>query len=248
MNQNTETINTGIAKTSNIGLVSMALEQLGGRQNTLPGIGVIYGPAGRGKSVACAYIANAKNGYYVQMRSAWARKTLYEKILFEMGIKPAGTIPQLLDQICEQLAASRRPLIIDEFDFCLRNDSMIESVRDIYEGSQGTLLLVGEEGIPQKLRRWDRFHSRVLSWIPALPASMKDAKAIAPIYCRGVEVADDLLQHLVESAHGSIRYLATNLAQIQAFALENGRQSMALADWDTNKTYTGEPPKPRRAA
>lgn len=242
MNQKTETCNNGIAKTSNIGLVSAALEQLGGRQNTLPGIGVIYGPAGRGKSVACTYIANAKDGYYVQIRSTWSRKTLYEKILFEMGIKPCGTMPALMDQVCEQLAVSRRPLILDEFDFCLRSDAMIECVRDIYEGSQGTLLLVGEEGIPKKLRKWDRFHSRVLTWIPALPVSMNDAKQLAPIYCSGVDVADDLMQHLVTAVHGSVRYLVTNLAQIQATAFERGKQRMALADWDTSKTYTGTPP------
>ncbi|MCG9087420.1 AAA family ATPase, partial [Laribacter hongkongensis] len=91
-----------------------------------------------------------------------------------MSIKPCGTIPALLDQICEQLAASQRPLIIDEFDFALRSDSMVELVRDIYEGSQGTILLIGEEQLPQRLKRWERFHSRVMAWIPALPVSLED--------------------------------------------------------------------------
>ncbi|SUX31402.1 AAA family ATPase [Chromobacterium violaceum] len=168
-----------VANISNLDLVAVAAEKLLSRVDGLPGIGVMYGEAGRGKTIACSALANQTRGYYVQMRSAWSRKTLLEKILFEMGIKPAGTIPNLLDQVCEQIAASRRPLIVDEFDFCLRSDGLVELVRDIYEGSQGTLLLVGEETIPQKLKRWERFHSRVMAWIPALPSAW-----MMPASCR----------------------------------------------------------------
>lgn len=131
------------ASIANLDMVAVAMEKLTGRVQGLPGMGVLYGPPGYGKTVAASAIALATRGYYVQMRSAWSRKTLLEKIIFEMGAKPSGTIPVLLDQICEQLATSGRPLLIDEFDFALRSDAMVELVRDIYEGSQGTILLVG---------------------------------------------------------------------------------------------------------
>lgn len=116
-----------VANISNLDLVAVAAEKLLSRVDGLPGIGVMYGEAGRGKTIACSALANQTRGYYVQMRSAWSRKTLLGKILFEMGIKPSGTIPHLLDQVCEQIAASRRPLIVDEFDFCLRSDGLVSS-------------------------------------------------------------------------------------------------------------------------
>lgn len=83
-----------VASISNLDLVAVAAEKLLHRVDGLPGIGVMYGEPGRGKTIACVALANQTRGYYVQMRSAWSRKALLEKILFEMGIKPAGTITQ----------------------------------------------------------------------------------------------------------------------------------------------------------
>lgn len=234
-----------VANISNLDLVAVAAEKLSSRVNGLPGIGVLYGEAGRGKTIACSAIANKTRGYYVQMMSAWNRKTLLEKILFEMGIKPAGTIPAMLDMVCEQLGSSGRPLIIDEFDHCLKKDGMVELVRDIYEGSQGTLLLVGEEQVPQKMKRWERLHSRVLAWIPALPASMDDARKLAPIYCPGVVIADDLLQRVVDMAHGSIRRVCVNLTRIHEEAMLQAESEMTLATWGDLDLYTGDAPKRR---
>ena len=237
-----------VAQLSNLDLVEVAAEKLLHRVDGLPGIGVMYGEAGRGKTIACSALANRTRGYYVQMRSAWNRKALLEKVLFEMGIKPRGTITNLLDQICEQIAASRRPLIIDEFDFCLTSDKMVELVRDIYEGSQGTMLLVGEEMLPQKLKKWERFHSRVMAWIPALPATMDDAVKLAPIYAPGIAIAEDLMAHVVQAAHGSVRRVCVNLTRIHEEANMLAEDEMNLATWGKRELYTGEAPRRRAAA
>ncbi|MYM32232.1 AAA family ATPase [Duganella sp. CY15W] len=236
-----------VAQISNLDLVAIAADKLLNRVDGLPGMGVIYGEAGRGKTFACSALANQARGYYVQLKSAWNRKAMLEKILFEMGIKPMSTIAGMLDQICEQLAASRRPLIIDEFDFCLRSDSMVELVRDIYEGSQGTLILVGEEMLPHKLKKWERFHSRVMAWIPAMPVSVDDAAKLAPIYCPGIEIAHDLLTHIVAQANGSVRRVCVNLTLVHEQANLNADSSMTLKSWGDRELYTGEAPK-RRAA
>ena len=235
-----------IAQIYNLELVRTAAERLAGRTDGLPGMAALYGPPGYGKTTAALAIANENRAYFVQMRSAWGRKALLEKVLLEMGAKPAGTIPQMLDQVCEQLATSGRMLMIDEFDYCVRNDSMIELVRDIYEGSQATLLLLGEELLPQKLKKWERFHSRVLSWIPAQPISLQDAAALAPIYCPGVHVANDLLEHLVKLSGGSVRRVSVNLAAVYESAAVEGWDAVTRSQWGDRQIYTGE--APRRAA
>ncbi len=232
-----------IAQIHNLELVRTAAERLNSRTAGLPGMAALYGPAGYGKTTAALAIANENRAYFVQMRSAWGRKALLEKILLEMGAKPHGTIPQMLDQVCEQLATSGRMLMIDEFDYCVRNDSMIELVRDIYEGSQATLLLLGEEMLPQKLKKWERFHSRILSWIPAQPVSLKDAAALAPIYCPGVHVADDMLDHLVKLSGGSVRRVSVNLATIYEAASVEGWEVASRAAWGDRQIYTGEAPR-----
>lgn len=57
----------------------------------------------------------------------------------------------MMDQIGEELSLSQRPLIIDEADFLVQK-RMIEVVRDIYESSQATIILIGEEAMPVKLQ------------------------------------------------------------------------------------------------
>ena len=232
-----------IAAIYNLELVRTAAERLKNRTAGLPGIAALYGPAGYGKTTAALAIANENRAYFVQMRSAWGRKALLEKVLIEMGAQPHGTIPQLLDQVCEQLATSNRMLMIDEFDYCVRGDSLVELVRDIYEGSQSTLLLLGEEMLPQKLKRWERFHGRILSWIPAQPVSLGDARALVDIYCPGVRVAGDLLEHLVKLSAGSVRRVSVNLAAIFETASLEGWDSVDLATWGERPLYTGDAPR-----
>lgn len=234
-----------IAPIANLDLVAVVMEKLVNRQDGLPGLAVYYGPSGFGKTTATVAVANRSRAYYVQMRSSWSRKDLLEKILFEMGIKPVGRTTQLLDQISEQLAASRRPLILDEFDYAASKDGMIELVRDIYEGSQSSLLLVGEELLPNKLKKHERFHGRVLNWLPAAPVTLDDARKLAAIYCPDVQLADDLLGHLVTLSHGSVRRVSVNLVNIQDAALIEGWDSIDRAQWGSRELYTGEAPKRR---
>ena len=235
-----------VAPIANLNLVAIVMEKLVHRQDGLPGLAVYYGPSGYGKTTATVAVANRTQAYYVQLCSAWSRKTLLQKILFEMGIKAGGTIPDMLDLIVEQLAASRRPLIIDEFDYAAAKPGMIELVRDIYEGSQSSLLLVGEELLPIKLKKHERFHGRVLQWLPAAPVSLADARQLADIYCADVTVADDMLEHLVNLSHGSVRRVSVNLVNVRDAALVEGLDNVTRAVWGNRQLYTGE--APRRAA
>ena len=237
MTQRPATVNL-VAPITNLHLVAVTLEKLLARVNGLPGIGVMFGPPGTGKTVACNTVATEMRGYYVQVRSAWNRKTLLAKILAEMSIEPEKTIPAMLDQVADQLRGSRRPLIIDEFNKCVRNGSMIELVRDIYEASHGTLLLVGDQRIPAKLRSWEAFDSRVMARIEAAPVSLDDARKLVPIYCHGgVTIADDLLEHVVAKAAGSVRRVCVNLARIHEEAMMLAESEMTLALWGDRELY-----------
>ncbi|MBN0602975.1 AAA family ATPase, partial [Pseudomonas aeruginosa] len=104
------------------------------------------------------------------------------------GIKPGATLPEMADQIAEELAASGRPLIIDEMDNLVAS-GQVELIRDLYESSQASILLIGEEWLPTKLKKYERFHGRILSWIPAQPVSMDDARELVKIYSSSVVIA-----------------------------------------------------------
>lgn len=235
---------SGVAPLRNISALSALITKTQQRASHLPGLATFSGPSGFGKSFAAAYAAGQHRAYYVEARSGWTRKAMVLAILRQQGIVPARTITECVDQVAEQLALSRRPLIIDEFDHVVARN-LVELVRDIYEQSQASIVLIGEEFLPQKLQRWERFHGRVLDWMQAAPCSLPDAQALARLYCPDTTIADDLLQRLVNEANGSCRRVCVNLDQIAMVARGAGLGTITLADWGSRPLHTGKPPATR---
>lgn len=232
------------APLQNVALCNGALERALNRPAHLPGLVAFYGPSGWGKSTAAAYCANRHRAYYVECKSSWTKKALLMAILTEMGIAPARTLYEMADQISEQLVLSQRPLIIDEMDHIVTKKA-VEVIRDIYEGSNAAVLLIGEELLPAKLREWERFHNRMLSWTPAQPCDLDDTRALVGMYCRDVAIADDLLERILEVSRGAARRICVNIEHVRQETMVQGRQHMDAATWGQRTLYSGEAPKRR---
>lgn len=236
----------GVAQLANVAICLSALRRAVERPSHLPGLVCFYGPSGWGKTSAAAVAANVHRAYYVEAKSLWTRKALLVAVLKEMGVTPATTMAEMGDQVSEQLALSGRPLIVDEMDHVVAKGA-VEVIRDIYEGSGAAILLIGEEGLPHKLREWERFHGRVLDWVPAQPADIEDARALRDLYCDRVQVEDDLVEHLQAAAGGSVRRIAVNLERVQEEAAKMGLAAIGLEEWGDRPLFTGEPPRRRVA-
>lgn len=230
--------------TRNVTLLMELVSRISKRPDrSLPGMGTFYGPSGYGKSMAVCACAGPHRAYYVQMRELWSRKYLLEMILGQMSITPEKTMPRMLSQIGEQLSLSGRPLIIDEADLLLKK-KMIEVVRDIYESSQGTVILVGEETLPEQLERIERVHGRMLDWVAAQPTEIGDARLFAGHHCAGITVSDDLLERILDAAHGSARYTCTNLARVAEIARMHNLTALDASTY-TGTLFTGKAPRRR---
>jgi hypothetical protein len=138
-----------------------------------------------------------------------------------MSIPMPNTLSEMMELASAELAKSGRPLIIDEFDH-LVNGNKVEIVRDLYEASQGTFLIIGEELLARKLEKWERFHGRVLNWVPALPSDLNDVMELSHIYAPSIEITQDVLEQLVSVVRGSTRRVSTNLEMLHENALELG--------------------------
>lgn len=247
MTQQISPVNLGgqtTAPLQNVALCNNAMERAMHRPGHLPGLVAFYGPSGWGKSTAAAYVANKHRAYYVECKSTWTKKALLLAILVEMGVAPAKTIYEMVDQISEQLVLSQRPLIIDEMDHIVAKKA-VEVIRDIYEGSSAPILLIGEENMPAKLREWERFHNRMLAWVPAQPCDLDDTRALAGLYCRDVTIADDLLERILEVSRGAARRVCVNLEHVRQEALALGQPSIDARAWGNRTLYSGEAPKRR---
>lgn len=245
MHQETVPVNS-IAPLTNVARFISALELAMTRPHHLPGMVSFYGPSGYGKTSAAAFAVAKYNAYHVECKSAWTKKAFLSNILKEMGISQAKTIPEMIDQVADQLARSERPLIIDEFDHLVHKKS-VELVRDIYEGSQASIILIGEERLENNLAHWERFHNRILKWVPAEPASIDDAVLLRRLYCQKVDVGDDLLKQIVDVTKGCTRRICVNLYNVQSYAIERGLSKISTSEWGNQTFYTGRAPARRVA-
>lgn len=234
----------GKAPLVNVSICVSALEKAMKRPAHLPGIVTFTGPSGFGKSTAAAIASNRFDAVYVQAKSSWTRKAAHLAILKEMNIAPAKTLYGMAEQVAEQLALSRKPLIVDECDFLLKNGT-IEIVRDIYEASGAAIMLIGEEQLPARLRQWERFHGRILTFALAEPASMEDARSLCALYVHDVNIADDLLAKVHKQSKGSVRRICVNLEHIREEAADNGMSTVDLAIWGDRPLFTGDAPTRR---
>ncbi len=235
-------VDTNTAPLTNVSLCIKAMLRVKERARHLPGFVCFYGPSGWGKSKAAAYVANKQHAYYIECKERWPRKAVFLAILRDMGIEPAKTQYEMLEQVCRQLASSGRPLIVDEFDH-LVNRGYVEMIRDIYEGSGAAILLVGEEMLPQKLKRWERFYGRVLDWIPAQPADFDDCRSLAQFYCDRVTIKDELLAVLHKRSRGSARRIVVYLDRVQDWAGQSGLDVVGLQEAGDRDFYEDEAPK-----
>lgn len=255
MNQNLVKLQPmgAILPLTNIGIAERAVARLLYRGPLDPGLVVFHGPSGYGKSISAAWVKARHPSYYVQADDFWTKKTMLISISRSMGLlyyrgKGEGRreywpeINVMADAIKAQLEQSRRILIIDEFDFVV-DKNLVESVRSLYEGSRASILLIGEEALPQKLEQWERFHGRILDWFPAEPANLADAREMALSKCAGITVADDLLEHLIKLASGSTRRVSNNLGSIYDEAADQGWSSVDMATWGKRKLQTGKAPR-----
>jgi hypothetical protein len=243
-NSSTQAAPAGIAPLANIAVAERAISRALGRGMHQPGMVVMNGPSGYGKSMAAAWVTARNRAYYVQANDFWTKKAMLKDICRALGLqfKPGDTVDEMAKTVVAQLEQSGRPLIIDEFDYVV-DKNLVEAVRSIYEGSKASILIIGEEALPQKLKKWERFHGRVLDWYPAQPASIDDARELAKLYCPHVTVADCLLGKLVDKARGSVRRISTNLETIQEEAMGNAWDKVTLELWGNRPIHTGEPPR-----
>lgn len=219
------------------------LQQAVNRPSHLPGIVGFYGASGYGKSFAAAFAANKFRAVYIECKSVWTKTAFLQAISKELGINPdKKTASIMLEEISEQLSKSRLPLIIDEMDHIV-DKKFVEVIRDIYEGSHAPILLIGEEQLDMKLRKWERFHNRMLAWQPAQPSDLDDTKALARLYCKDVKIDDQLLNKITHESKGITRRICVNLNLVQQEALNRGQDTISLKEWSDKPLYTGDAPR-----
>lgn len=245
-----ETTGNGIAALRNVMALVTLIQRVLDREDSLPGMATFYGPSGYGKTTAATYASNVFNAVHIEVRSVWTKKTFCQVIVREMGLPEGGTVAEMVEKIATELRQSGRPLLIDEADTAVAR-GFLEMIRDLYEMSDGAVILIGEENLPSELSRSERVHGRMLDWVAAEPGVLDDVDHLSPHYAAGLEIEEALKEQLLTESGFSIRRICVNLALLKEYGITAGTRAITRKDWaayckETGKRFfSGKAPRPR---
>lgn len=233
-----------IVPVKNVAKLNDAGEALRRRPAGMPGMGLVHGETGYGKTTAVTWYANRCNAAYVRATSLWTPAAMLTKIAEELRIQAKGSCSQMMDSIIEALALSNRALFVDEADYLVDNKRMTESLRDLHDMATVPVILIGMGGIDQKLSHRKQLTGRVMQDVRFQPLDLEDARSLANANCE-VKVADDLLERLHRQSNGSARLLIVGLARIEQRARIMGASEIGSSSWGkADGFFTGDAPTP----
>lgn len=220
---------TRIAQTRNLRLLAEAGQALATRSPGLPGIGLVWGATGYGKTTAASWFRNASNAVYVRAYATWTPSAMLGAICRELDSVPQNRCSAMVDFIVEQLALRGRPLIVDEADYLLSSKKLLETLRDLHDVSTSPLIVIGMADFRRKVASREQFAGRIAQTVEFRAADLSDARVLADTVCE-VAIADDLLERLHRASQGSMRLLAKALEERERAAKRQGLTKVTLSD------------------
>lgn len=229
-----------VVTTKNIGRLVEASQALLTRTPGTPGMGLIYGQSGLGKTTATAWFVNKCDGVYVRAMASWTSTSMLQAVLRELGMSPIrNTCSSMVAQISDALRASGRPLFIDEFDYIVENAKMTETLRDIHDVSSAPIVLIGMENARRKVQLREQFVNRIAQFVEFKPTDFDDTLKIARELCEA-EIEESLLKKLYVESKGVVRLIIIGLDALERRARTLGIKKIGESQFGKSSFFQQE--------
>lgn len=234
-----------LAHVKNVAALQAAFEALDTRDAGIPGMGLVHGFTGSGKTTAISWLVNRTKGVYARAFGTWTPHSMLSSIMHELGAQPLQRSASMIKYIADELATQGRPLYIDEANYFAGDTKMLDTLRDIHDVSSAPVILIGHEGTEKRLVHRAQLARRISQWIEFKPLDLDDAVVLANTVCE-VALAGDLLDELHRHTKGSIGLMTVGLARIEALAKAQGWKSVDVGTWNGRQFFLGNAPKAAR--
>lgn len=193
---------------------------------SISGFVLVYGQAGRGKSIAAIKYYSRGCGVYVHVWQGWSQTSFMQRILFEIHERKCD-MPRsrgnrckeiIIDVLDKKRKAEKKgtPIFIDEADRL--HIDRIEDLRDIHEMTGTPIILIGEEGIFGLLAERRRIWSRVVHEVEFGPICSAEISNYA-FQATGLDIPPKLCGKIAEQSEGDFRLVRNMMVLIEKAAI-----------------------------
>src|SRR5574344_3086666 len=148
-------------RTKNVKNFITTITNLQNRAAGVPGMALVYGERGVGKTQWALWWAANNDAILVSAKQSMSVRWLLEDIVKELGETPFFRSSDLFEQIVMELIKRPRVLIVDEIDYLATDKCAVEMLRDIHDRTYNPIILIGMSMADKKLKRdkhlFDRF-------------------------------------------------------------------------------------------
>lgn len=215
----------GVAPLKNTVILSEALTALKERPHSMPGMGVVFGPPGYGKTTAVDYLSTRDGGHLLIASATWSVATLVGQLADAVGARAGRSAADTLTRSIEELQRAPAPIFIDEVDRIIEQRRLIELIREIYDRSECPVVLVGMDGLRAEVARYPQLDGRIGRFVEFQPADLDDAAMLAATLCE-VRLSPEFLARIHGLAGGEPRQIVKALQAAEEIAQRDNLEAL----------------------
>lgn len=228
-------------KTNNVKRFITMMNNLQNRAEGVPGMGLVYGEPGLGKSQAINWWAFKNDAILVRCTQLMTAKWLLTEILDYMSeIKPYS-ISDCFNEVIRNLLITPRVLIVDEIDYLTIDSRAVETLRDIHDKTNVPVILVGMTNANSRLKKFSHLYDRLSEIVKFEKFSKNDIKTIVKELSE-IEMTDCAIKYIYSNLN-RFRQIVKVINKAEILAKANGLSSIdeiLIKEAITNETENSQ--------
>ena len=218
-----------IFKNANIQALLNAYEAVGARTLNTPGIALVHGTVGYGKTSGACWLAVRTNAIFLTALPIWTPASMVGKLCEEAGVRAVRGAARNFDLLAREFTVRPRAIFIDEIEPVLDMRALVETLRILHDITAVPLFLIGMAEARRKIESRPQLQRRVTAEVEFKPLTLDDARAMAVELCE-VDIAIELVDTVHRHVKGSVGQLCAELARLETFGRRRGLGRVSYAD------------------
>lgn len=212
-------------KTKNVKQLISMMNRLKEREDGVPGMGLVYGEPGLGKTQAIKWWAFKNDAILIRCNQMMSARWLLKEILDYMSeIKPYS-ISDSFNEVIRNLILTPRVLIVDEVDYLtMDKNKSIEILRDIHDKTNVPVVLVGMTNAHSRLKKFSHLYDRLSEIVKFERFSKADIKTIVKELSE-IELTDCAIKYIYSNLN-RFRQIIKVINKAETIAKANGLSSI----------------------
>ncbi len=215
-------------RTRNVKNFITTINNLQNRAVGVPGMALIYGEPGLGKTQSALWWAANNDAIFVSAKQSMSVRWLLEDIVKEMGDTPLFKSSDLFEQIVIELIKRPRVIIVDEIDYLATDKCAVEMLRDIHDRTYNPIVLIGMSMADKKLKRYKHLFDRFSEVLRFETFNFEDVNSLINDLSE-VKFSPEAIQYIYQNGN-RFRQIVKIINKAETFATANDITGITIKD------------------